>query len=339
MSIGFGLIGASNIASSQMIGAIRAQDGCEVVSVLSSNAERAESYAKARNIPHATDSLQELLSNPKVDAVYISTTNELHHAQVLAAASAGKHVLCEKPLAMSIDDAKEMIDACKNASVIMATNHHLRNAVAHRTLRQLIEDGAIGKPIAARVFHAVYLPEHLQGWRLTEKGAGGGVVLDITVHDIDTLRFILQANPVEVISMSQYSGMTKSDLEDGTMSIFQFDNNVQAQVHDAFTVKHAGNGLEVHGTEGSLIARNVMQQAPGGEIILRNAVGERLIEMQHENLYEVGTRRFVEAVRGDGEPAATGEDGLYSLAAALACLESEETGNRVKIVLDSVSFC
>ena len=331
MSIGFGLIGASNIASSQMIGAIRQQGGCDVVSVLSSDLSRAKAYAETNAIPHATDSLQALLDNPDVDAVYVSTTNELHHSQVLAAAKASKHVLCEKPLAMSLDDAKEMIQACKDADVVMATNHHLRNAVAHRTLRQLIEEGVIGKPLAARVFHAVYLPEHLQGWRLTKKGAGGGVVMDITVHDIDTLRFILQANPVEVISMSQYSGMANPELEDGTMSIFKFDNNVQAQVHDAFTIKHAGNGLEVHGTEGSLIARNVMQQMPGGEIILRNANEERAIEMQHENLYDVGTRKFVEAIRGEGEPAATGGDGLYSLAAALACLESEETGRRVKI--------
>ena len=73
----------------------------------------------------------------------------------------------------------------------MGTNHHLRNAATHRTLRRLLAEGAIGTPLAARVFHAVYLPPHLQGWRITQPEAGAGVILDITVHDADTLRFVL----------------------------------------------------------------------------------------------------------------------------------------------------
>ena len=73
----------------------------------------------------------------------------------------------------------------------MGTNHHLRNAGSHRAMREAIQAGRIGKPIAARVFHSVYLPENLQGWRIAKPEAGGGVVLDITVHDADTLRFVL----------------------------------------------------------------------------------------------------------------------------------------------------
>ena len=80
----------------------------------------------------------------------------------------------------------------------MGTNHHLRNAGAHRAMRDAIAAGRIGKPLAARVFHAVYLPPHLQGWRITKPEAGGGVILDITVHDADTLRFVLGDDPVEV---------------------------------------------------------------------------------------------------------------------------------------------
>ena len=141
-----------------------------------------------------------------VDAVYISTTNELHKAQTLAAAAAGKHVLCEKPLAVTLADAREMVAACRQAGVVMGTNHHLRNAATHRKIRELIQSGAIGKPLFARVFHAVYLPPHLQGWRLTTPNAGGGVILDITVHDADTLRFVLGAEPVEATALSQQAG-------------------------------------------------------------------------------------------------------------------------------------
>ena len=130
----------------------------------------ARAYAADNGIARSYDSVDALLADPAVDAVYISTTNELHRAQTLAAAAAGKHVLCEKPLALTLADAREMVAACSAAGVVMGTNHHLRNAATHRTMRERSRPGAIGKPLFARVFHAVYLPPHLQGWRLNKPG-------------------------------------------------------------------------------------------------------------------------------------------------------------------------
>ncbi|MEO7222604.1 MAG: Gfo/Idh/MocA family oxidoreductase, partial [Devosia sp.] len=183
----WGLIGASNIAREWVIGAIRATGG-EVVSVMSSNADRARDYAASNGIAKAVTNINDLLGNTDVEAVYISTTNELHCDQTLAAARAGKHVLCEKPLALSLRDAQAMVKACRDAGIVMGTNHHLRNAGTHRAMRDAIAAGRIGKPLSARVFHAVFLPPFLQGWRIDRPDAGGGVILDITVHDADTLR-------------------------------------------------------------------------------------------------------------------------------------------------------
>jgi len=333
--VGWGLIGASTIAREWMVGAIRAQPGHEVVAVMSSDAQRARTFAKENQVPASYTDLAALLADPKVNAVYISTTNELHKAQTLAAAAAGKHVLCEKPLAVTLADAREMVAACTRAGVLMGTNHHLRHAATHRKMRELIQSGAIGKPLFARVFHAVYLAPHLQGWRLTTPGAGGGVILDITVHDADTLRFLLDAEPVEASALSQQAGMAQAALEDGVMAVLRFDNGVLAQLHDAFTVKYAGNGLEVHGTEGSIVARNVMTQKPGGEVVLRNAGGESQIPVDHENLYARVLRTFAAAIEGTGAPlpsmAASGEDGVRSLATALAVLESARTGRCIPV--------
>jgi 1,5-anhydro-D-fructose reductase (1,5-anhydro-D-mannitol-forming) len=125
-TVGWGLIGASNVAREWVIGAIRSQPGNKVVTVMSSDADRAAAYARANDIPGHCASLGAVLSDPRVDAVYISTTNELHKAQTLAAAAAGKHVLCEKPLAFDLLDAREMVAACAKAGVVMGTNHHLR---------------------------------------------------------------------------------------------------------------------------------------------------------------------------------------------------------------------
>jgi 1,5-anhydro-D-fructose reductase (1,5-anhydro-D-mannitol-forming) len=214
----------------------------------------------------------------------------------------------------------------------MGTNHHLRNAVTHRALRRLVGEGAIGRVLAARVFHAVYLPPHLQGWRIARPEAGGGVTLDITVHDADTLRFVLGDEVEEVTALTASQGMASAGLEDAVMGVMRFRGGVLAQFHDAFTSRHAVTGFEVHGTDGSLYARDVMSQAPRGTVTLRRDGQEELIETgPHENYYERAVRLFNAAVRGEGEPAATGEDGVRSLAVALAVRESAATGRVTKV--------
>lgn len=326
----WGLIGASTIAREWMIGAIRATGG-DVVSVMSSSAERGRKYADDHGIAKAVTSLDDLVNDPAIDAVYISTTNDLHRDQALAAAKAGKHILCEKPLAMSLDDARAMVQAAKDAGVVLATNHHLRNAATHRAMREAIKAGRIGTPLAARVFHAVYLPPHLQGWRLEKPEAGGGVILDITVHDADTLRFVLDSDPVEAIAFSQAGGMGKAGLEDAVMGVLRFQNGVIAQFHDGFTTKFAETGLEVHGTEGSLIGRNVMTQRATGSVTLRDANGEHDLPLDQANLYETALSAFHAAIAGKGKPSATGEDGIWSLATGLAVVEAARSGGAVKI--------
>ena len=330
-AFGWGLVGASTVAAEHMIAAIRAQVGHDVVAVASGSVERGRAYADRHAIAAAYGSVGALLADPAVRAVYISTTNELHRDQVLAAAAVGKHVLCEKPLALNLDDALAMVKACRNAGVVMATNHHLRNAATHRKIRDLVRSGAIGKPLFARTFHAVYLPPHLQGWRLDKPLSGGGVILDITVHDADTLRFILGAEPVEAVGMTQRAAMAREGLEDGVMAVLRFDNGVLAQLHDAFTVKHAGTGIEIHGEQGSIVGRNVMTQQPVGEVLLRTADGEQSVPVEHESLYVRGVAAFCAAIRGDGAPAATAEDGVRSLATALAVVDACRSGTTVRV--------
>jgi 1,5-anhydro-D-fructose reductase (1,5-anhydro-D-mannitol-forming) len=328
IAVKWGLIGASNIAEAHMIPAIRSQGG-EIESVLSTDEDRAKNYAEQQKIPHHTTLISELLE--RVDAVYISTTNEKHKAQVIAAAVAGKHILCEKPLATNLADAKEMVAATDKAAVVFATNHHLRNSIVQRTMRDYIKSGKIGTPLFARVFHAVYLPEHLQGWRLHNPESGGGVTVDITVHDTDTLRFVLDDNPIEVTAQTQQAGMSANALEDGVMGVIKFSSGLLAQFHDAFTTKYARTGLEVHGTKGSLIATDCMTDKHTGKLALRNDSGEKMIELTHEPVYEISVREFQNAIAGNGKPSATGDDGIYSLATALAALQSAKTQKQVTI--------
>jgi 1,5-anhydro-D-fructose reductase (1,5-anhydro-D-mannitol-forming) len=326
----WGLIGASRIASGYMIDAIRAQEGSEIRAVLSSDAARGAGFAREWGIAESFTDLEALLADTQVDAVYISTTNEKHYPQAMAAIAAGKHVLCEKPLAMTLADAAGMVRAAAEKGVVFATNHHLRNAGSHLAIRGLIETGRIGKVLSARVFHAVNLPEQLRGWRINDAAAGGGVIPDITVHDADTVRFHLGEDPVDVVAKAGTSGMGEG-VEDSVMSVWSMPSGAMVQAHESFTHGFAGTGIEFHGTEGSIFARNVMTQEPIGEVRLVAASGEQAVPFDTHNLYCRSLCLFTNAAKGEGRPSADGEDGVKSLAVALAVRQAAKSGMAVHV--------
>lgn len=96
----------------------------------------------------------------------------MHHGQVVAAAAAGKAILCEKPMATSLDEGREMVEACNRTGVVLAVNHHMRNAPTLRAMKRLLQEGAIGRPLAIRIYHAILLPEFLRTWRVLATRGG-----------------------------------------------------------------------------------------------------------------------------------------------------------------------
>jgi 1,5-anhydro-D-fructose reductase (1,5-anhydro-D-mannitol-forming) len=328
--IGWGFIGASLWARQRLIPAVAAAHGATAVAVFSTSPQRGQAFADECGLKRSYSSLEDLLDDPEVDAVYISTTNDLHAPQTIAAAAAGKHVLCEKPLAMTVSDAQAMQAACERAGVVLGTNHHLRGAPAIVKMRELIEQGSIGDVVAARIFHARSLAPEFRHWRLSRPDAGGGVVLDITVHDADTIRFLLGDEVVEVTALTASGGLGNGLVEDSVMGSMRTSRGPLVCFHDDFMVPHGGTGVEVHGSSGSLIAYDVLAADPAGEVWLR-----RLDELTRISvdlvwpLYENVVNRFMAAVRGVGEPLASGADGVASLAIALAVLQSAAQGHPV----------
>ena len=323
------LVGASRVASSYMIDAIRAQEGSDVLSVSSSSANRGDTFARKHNIATSYTDLEAQLADENVDAFYIATTNERHHAQALAAIAAGKHVLCEKPLASRLSDAVEMVRAAADKGVVFATNHHLRTAGSHLVIREVISSGRIGRILSGRVFHAINLPEHLRDWRI-EDATAGGVILDITVHDADMVRFHLAEDPREVVAIAGTSGMGKG-VEDSVMSVWAMPSGAMVQSHESFTHGFAGTGIEFHGTEGSVFARNVMTQEPVGAIRLVNGEGEIEIPFERHDIYHRQVKLFTDAAAGKGCPPADGVDGVKSLAVALAVRDAAQSGRVVRV--------
>jgi 1,5-anhydro-D-fructose reductase (1,5-anhydro-D-mannitol-forming) len=323
------LIGASDIAATQVLPALR-KLGHEAVAVVGSDGERAARYAAENGVGRGTSSVEEALGSG-VDAVYVSTTNERHAAGVHAAVGAGCHVLCEKPLAPSLDQARAMVDAAAGAGVVMATNHHLRNSPVIRALRALVADGTLGRLLGVRVAHTNLLPERLRGWRLGTE-AGAGVVLDLTVHDADTVRFVTGQEVAEVAAVGAAQGMSAGGL-DAVAVAGRLSGDATLHLHDAFTTPHARSAVELFGTAASALATDAMSQTPEGEVVLRRDGQEGvLVDVgERENLYVRGIRAFADAVAGNGEPPCTGEDGVRSLAVALAVMDSLTTGRRIRL--------
>lgn len=325
----WGLIGASAIARDWVIPALR-EAGQEVACVMSRDPDRAAAFAAATEIPTAVASLDALLS-AEIDVVYVSTTNERHRAEVEAAAAAGAHVLCEKPLALTVEDAAAMVAACERGGVVLATNHHMRGSGLHRRMAEIVRAGELGRVLSARLLHVGYLPEHLQTWRLTRPDQGGGVFLDLAVHDCDSIRHILGDEPVEVAGLAAQAGMASGALMDSAMFCLRMAGGQLVHVHESFVERHADSRIEIALEGGVLTATKAMAQAPLGALFLTRDGEREPVEVDAGSLYARTIRSFVDAIDGRGAPLASGRDGLRSLQLALTAQDACASGARLPI--------
>ena len=328
-SLRWALVGASDIAATKVLPAIRAS-GHSVVVVRSGDPDHAAGWAAENGVPEAVTDLRAAVGRDDVDAVYVSSLNAMHREHVEAAAAAGKHVLAEKPLALSLDDARAMVTACETAGVVMATNHHLPASPTHRALKEL-SSGAVGDVRAVRVHHAVQLPDRLAGWRIDDP-VGGGVVLDVTVHDAAAVAAILGRRALSVHAVGLNQDNDPGGPFDAVMTSAEWEDGVLVQTHDAYNNPHLPTSLHVLGTAGSLVAQDCNTGDPVGSVTLwRDHVAEPVELGARDNLYEVTVRALAAAVAGEGEVIVTGDDGVRSLAVSLAVLESLRTGSGAEV--------
>lgn len=327
-SFSWSLFGASGIAESSIVPAILAQADARIASVVSSSLGRAEKLAGTCGA-RALDDIEAALADPAVDAVYISSINSSHYEQTLAAIQAGKHVMCEKPLALSTKDALAMEQAAKTAGVLLATNHHMRNSVPHEIMRQAVASGQLGTIVGASVRHAVSLPKSAQGWRTENTQAGAGVILDITVHDADVLRFVLGSDPEHVYAQARSGEMTAPGIDESVVGSAHFADGTDVSFFESFISGHAPTELAVFGTEASMIGVGIQSMQPVGSLYRVVDGDATAVDLgQREDLYTAGFRRFQAAAQGRKEgPAATAEDGIWSLAFAEAALRSVQSEN------------
>jgi len=200
-SLRWGILGCARIARRGLIPGIRASTSGTVLALASRDREMAESWGREFAIPLAYPSYEAVLGDPEIDAVYIPLPNELHKPWVLAAAEAGKHVLCEKPLALDSQEAAAMVEHCRRRGVILMEAFMWRHQPRTLEIRKRVRDGAIGD---LRVIHSSFsFPIESGDWRL-DAARGGGALWDVGCYGVSTARLFAGSEPKAVRALAHF---------------------------------------------------------------------------------------------------------------------------------------
>jgi len=342
--IKWGVIGSGGIARRRTIpeGISKAQNA-ELSVVFDIDAQVNAEVAKKFDAKQAA-SIGDLL-DLDIDAVYVATPAHLHAEQVRASAKAGKHVLCEKPLGMTVAEAEEMIEMCKQMGVKLGCAFMMRFVAQHAEALRLISQGKLGRPTYARAQLSCWYPPIEGAWRQDPATGGGGTLIDMGGHCIDLLEMFFGS----VVKVSCFINNIIHDYksEDSAVAMLFFENGALGTVDTFFCIpdNSSKNVLELYGSKGSILAKGTIGQAPAGEMVafleqdgkdydarqVRTEAQGMIIAPEPVNAYQAEIEEFSQAIIDDREPFIGGELGLRSQKILTACYESARLGKVIEV--------
>ncbi len=292
----------------------------------------------------ASADIDELLGTD-VDAVYVASPADLHHEHVLRAIRAGKHVLCEKPLGLTVAEAGEMMAAARQAGVQLGTALMMRFHSQHRAALRLVEEGKLGRMVYGRAQLSCWYPPLDGAWRQDPARGGGGSLIDMGGHCIDLLEMFF--GPVERVSCFTNNTVHPYRSEDSAAVLLAFAGGALATVDTFFCIPdEAGdNVLELYGSRGSILAKGTIGQGTRGTMFARlkaeesgydaqqarDAAGGVEIAPEPVNMYQAEIEEFSQALLDERPSVLAGDGGLRSQKVLAACYESARTGQAVAV--------
>ena len=260
----FGVIGAGGIAYRKTIPGMLEADNCELVAVM--DVAGVERVAAEFKTPRAYTKDLDLLADPEIDAVYIATPANLHRNQIIAAAEHGKHVLCEKPLTLTVEQTREAIEACQRNGVFLQEGYMMKFHGAHRLIRDLIESGKLGRIVYMRAQLSCWYPPIAGAWRQNPDLGGGGSLIDMATHLYDLLESF--SGPIARVAALTGNLVQEYASEDAATTILEFENGAHATVDTFFCVpdESSKTRLEIYGSQGSVLTEGTIGQSTGGTV-------------------------------------------------------------------------
>ncbi len=311
----WGILSTAKIGVRNAIPGIKAADRCEVTSIASRDEGRARDVADRLGIPRAYGSYEELLADPDVDAIYIPLPNHLHAEWTIASARAGKHVLCEKPLAMTSAEAQEMVDVCASAGVRLMEAFMYRLHPSWEAVREMVASGRIGALRAVQSWFSYFNddPKNIRN----VAAFGGGALMDIGCYSVNLSRMLFDGEPLDVEASVSRDPTTGVDVL--TSAILEFESGMAT--FTCSTRAEPDQRVHVHGTEGRIsleIPFNIPPDHParvlvtsGGEPPVRPDT--EVVTFDPVDQYAIQAERFARSILEDAPVPIPPEDAVANM--------------------------
>jgi len=338
MVMRWGIIGLGDIAERNMVPALAMAADSQLVSVLSRSMEKAKAFAAKHKVARAYDSMAKMLADPELDAVYIATPNNLHAEQTVAAAKAGKHVLCDKPMALTVADGERMIQACDSNKVKLGVAFRNRYHPAHLDTRRHVQAGVLGEIQYAKAQLFVGgVRGHWQGWRRDPAMGGSGSIVGQAVHPVDLLRFLLDSEVTEVRCVTDELPPDRP-VDEMTFTILTFRNGVHGMVASGALVPWSDNDVVLYGSKAKIFCKGTLGTPKPGkpqEVIVDPDAAGIQVRCPADDTAQGRTARLIEefnrSIHENTDTVISGHNGLQMVRIANAMLESSRHGKAVRL--------
>jgi xylose dehydrogenase (NAD/NADP) len=320
----WGLLSTANI-NNKVIRPMLGSKTHKLMAVGSRSQEKASAYAHEKNIPHAHASYEALLADPDVDVIYNPLPNHLHAEWTIKACQAGKHVLCEKPFALSLAEVEAMYEAADKAGVVLAEAFMYRHHPQTLKVKEVLESGGIGRINLIRGAFTFHLTD-IDNVRLAPE-KGGGSVWDVGVYPISYMRTMLGSEPEEVFCW-QVKGPSGVDL--AMSGELRFPGNVLGQFQCGFNSSYHVS-VEVLGEDGTLFIPQPFQPYKDEEFIQARGGEDKKFKTKGQDLYLGELDDMYECIFNGKKPRISHQDTYNNIKVILACVESARTGKSVAL--------
>ena len=327
--VGWGIIGCGDIANKAVAPAVNEDPNSTLVAFASSSQERAEDFTARHGAQRAYSDLDAFLADPEVDVVYAASRVYEHLPQTAAAAAAGKHVVCEKPMALTDAECQEMISACHEAGVNLAIAYYRRYYPHNRKIKEIIDQGRLGTPILVRmVLTGNYnpAPDDPKYWRIDPAKSAGGPIADVGSHRLDLLCHWF-GDPVAVAARTE-TLVHSYPADDSDVLLIKMAGGVQVTASFHWSIGVGHDTMEIFGTEGALFSAPT--DGPG--LVLKTAAGTEEFSLPHaENRHLPLIQDFSARVLAGEPPLYPGEEGAKSTRIIESSFEASRTNRWVDL--------